>query len=156
MLVSYIQKNDVGYCLLSLPAHSATTVSILVSITFLIIISFSYCLFLCCHGHKLFDIIIIKVSTLGTSVEHLPVQACLQYYAQPCNKTMCAGGRDGIVVIALAFHLRPRVQVTSGLSWFLVLYSAPRGFSPGSPVFPSPQKSTFPNSNSIRSETTFG
>ena len=27
----------------------------------------------------------------------------------------------------------------------LVLYSAPRGFSPGSPVFPSPQKPTFPN-----------
>ena len=31
----------------------------------------------------------------------------------------------------------------------LVLYSDPRGFSPGSPVFPSPQKPTFPNSNSI-------
>ena len=27
----------------------------------------------------------------------------------------------------------------------LVLYSAPRGFSPGSPVFPSPQKPTFPS-----------
>jgi len=26
--------------------------------------------------------------------------------------------------------------------------SAPRGFSPGTPVFPSPQKPTFPNSNS--------
>ena len=25
----------------------------------------------------------------------------------------------------------------------LVLYSAPRGFSPGTPVFPSPQESTF-------------
>ena len=49
---------------------------------------------------------------------------------------------------------------TSGLSWLLVLYSAQRGFSPGSPVFPSPQKSTFPNSNSIRCrtslKTTFG
>ena len=31
----------------------------------------------------------------------------------------------------------------------LVLYSAPRGFSPGPPVFPSPLKSIFPNSNSI-------
>ena len=29
---------------------------------------------------------------------------------------------------------------TSGLSWLLVLYSAPRGFSSGSPVFLSPQK----------------
>ena len=49
---------------------------------------------------------------------------------------------------------------TSGLSWFLVLYSAPRGFSPGSPVFPSLQKSTFPNFNPIRCrtslKTTFG
>ena len=41
----------------------------------------------------------------------------------------------------------------SGLSWLLVLYSAPRGFSPGSLVFPSAQKSTFPNSNSIGCRT---
>ena len=34
----------------------------------------------------------------------------------------------------------------SGLSLLLVLFSAPRGFSPGTPVFPSPQKPTFPNS----------
>ena len=31
----------------------------------------------------------------------------------------------------------------------LVLLLAPRGFSPGTQVFPSPQKPTFPNSNSI-------
>ena len=121
MLVSYIRKNDVGYCLLSLPAHSATTVSILVSITFLIIISFSYCLFLCCHGHKLFDIIIIKVSTLDTSVEHLPVQACLQYYAQSCKKTICAGGRNGIVMIALAFHLH---GPGSGHEWVKLVFGS--------------------------------
>jgi len=52
------------------------------------------------------------------------------------------------------------VLATSGLSWLLVLYSAPRGFSPGSAVFPSPQKSTFPNSNLIEYRTskknTFG
>ena len=51
--------------------------------------------------------------------------------------------RDGVLV--------------SALSWLLVLNSAPRGFSPGSPVFPSQQKSTFPNSNSIGCrKTTFG
>ena len=33
----------------------------------------------------------------------------------------------------------PRLGVIRGLS-LLVLYSAPRGFSPGTPVFPSPQK----------------
>ena len=36
----------------------------------------------------------------------------------------------------------PRSGVIRGLS-LLVLYSAPRGFSPGTPVFLSPQKSTF-------------
>ena len=37
-----------------------------------------------------------------------------------------------------------------GLSLLLVLISTPRGFSPGTPVFPSPQKPTFPNSNLIQ------
>ena len=39
---------------------------------------------------------------------------------------------------------------TCGLSLLLVLSFAPRGFSPGTQVFPSPQKPTFPNSNSFR------
>ena len=45
------------------------------------------------------------------------------------------------------------LAVTCGLNCLLVLYSAPRGFSPSSPVFPSPQKSTFPNSNSPFQQT---
>ena len=57
------------------------------------------------------------------------------------------GSRVGSVVRALAFHQRvpgliPGPDVICGLS-LLVLYSAPRGFSPGTPVFPSPQKPTF-------------
>ena len=40
----------------------------------------------------------------------------------------------------------PRRGVISGLSLLLVLVLAPRGFSPGTPVFPSPQKPTHPNS----------
>ena len=36
-----------------------------------------------------------------------------------------------------------------GLSLLLVLFLAPRGFSPGTPVFPSPQEPTRPNFNSI-------
>ena len=36
----------------------------------------------------------------------------------------------------------PGLGVICGLS-LLVLYSAPRGFSPGTPVFPSPLKPTF-------------
>ena len=52
------------------------------------------------------------------------------------------GNRDGAVVRAPTSH-------QCGLSLLLVLVLAPRGFSPGTPVFPSPQKPTFPNSNSI-------
>ena len=57
------------------------------------------------------------------------------------------GSRVGAVVRALAFHQCvggsiPGPGIICGLS-LLVLYSAPRGFSPGTPVFPSPQKPTF-------------
>ena len=34
----------------------------------------------------------------------------------------------------------PRIDAMCGLSLFLVYSLAPRGFSPGTPVFPSPQK----------------
>ena len=40
------------------------------------------------------------------------------------------------------------VDVVRGLSLLLVLFFAPRGFPPGSPVFPCPQKPTLLNSNS--------
>ena len=64
------------------------------------------------------------------------------------------GSRDGAVVRALASHQcgpgsTPGPGVICGLSLLLVLVLAPRGFSPGTPVFPSPQKPTSPNSNSI-------
>ena len=58
------------------------------------------------------------------------------------------------MVRALASHqcgpgANPGVDAICGLSLLLVLSLAPGGFSPGTPVFPSPQKSTLPNSNSI-------
>ena len=57
------------------------------------------------------------------------------------------GSRVGAVMRALAFHQFvpgsiPGPGVICGLS-LLVLYSAPRGFYPGTQVFPSPQKPTF-------------
>jgi len=57
------------------------------------------------------------------------------------------GSRVGAVVRALAFHqcVPGSIHgpgVIRGLS-LLVLYSAPRGFSPGTPVFPSPQKKNY-------------
>ena len=56
-------------------------------------------------------------------------------------------GRVGLVVRALAFHQCGSGSisapgVTCGLS-LLVLYSAMRGFLPGTPVFPSHQKPAF-------------
>ena len=62
--------------------------------------------------------------------------------------------KGGAVVRALASHQcgpgsNPGVDAICGLSLLLVLSLAPRGFSPGTPVFPSPQKPTLSNSNSI-------
>ena len=59
---------------------------------------------------------------------------------------------DGAVVRALASHQCgpgsiPGLGVICGLS-LLVLVLAPIGYSPGTPVFPSPQKQTLLNSNS--------
>ena len=61
------------------------------------------------------------------------------------------------MVRALAPHQcgpgsNPGVDAICGLSLLLVLSLAPRGFSPGTPVFPSPEKPTFPNSNSTRNQ----
>ena len=44
------------------------------------------------------------------------------------------------------------IDAICGLSLLLVLSLALRGFSLGTPVFPSPQKPTFPNSDSTRNQ----
>ena len=46
----------------------------------------------------------------------------------------------------------PGMDAICGLSLLLVLSFPLRGFSPGTPVFPSPQNPTFPNSNSTRNQ----
>ena len=68
--------------------------------------------------------------------------------------TISWGTRAGALVRALAFHQcgpgsNPGIDAICGLSLLLVLSFAPRVFSLRTPVFPSPQKPTFPNSNSI-------
>ena len=65
--------------------------------------------------------------------------------------------KGGAVMRALASYQcgpgsNPDVDAICGLSLLLVLSPAPRGFSPGTPVLPSPQKPTFPNSNSTRNQ----
>ena len=67
------------------------------------------------------------------------------------------GSKGGAVVGALASHQcgpgsNPGVDAICGLRLLLVLSFAPRGFSPGTPLFPSPKKPTFPNSNSTRNQ----
>ena len=61
------------------------------------------------------------------------------------------------MVRALASHQcgpgsNPGVDTLCGLSLLLVVSFAPRGFSLGTPVFFSPQKPAFPNSNSTRNQ----
>jgi len=68
------------------------------------------------------------------------------------------GSKDGTVVRALASHqcglgLSPGLSDLCGLRLLLVLVLAPRGLSPDTPVFPSPQKPKFPNSNLIQRDT---
>ena len=65
--------------------------------------------------------------------------------------------RDGPVVRVLVSHQcgpgsNAGVNAIWGLSLLLVLSFALRGFSPGTPIFPPPQKPTFPNSNSTRNQ----
>ena len=72
-------------------------------------------------------------------------------------RSLMWGARDGAVVRALASHQcgpgsNPVVNAKCGLSLLLFLSFAPKGFSLGTPVFPSPQKPTFPNSKSTRNQ----
>ena len=79
--------------------------------------------------------------------------------------TFYGEARDGAVVRALNSHQcgpgsNPGVDAICGLSLLLVLSLAPRGFSPGTPVFPSPQKQAFSNcswtSNQVDEESLCG
>ena len=83
------------------------------------------------------------------------------------SKTLCWGNafpnccilgrKGGAVVRALASHQcgpgsNPGVDAICWLSLLMVPSLSLRDFSPGTSVFPSPQKPTFPNSNSTRNQ----
>ena len=91
-----------------------------------------------------------SLPTLSLSFE-TPRQHSTAWYTQ---RKEILGSKGGAVVRALASHQcgpgsNPGVDAICGLSLLLVLSLAPKGFSPGTPVFPSPQKPTLQNSNSI-------
>ena len=65
--------------------------------------------------------------------------------------------KGGAVVRAFTSHQcglgsTPGIDAICGLRLLLVLSLAPRGFSAGTPVFPSPQKPTSPKSNLTRNQ----
>ena len=69
-----------------------------------------------------------------------------------CIFSYLLGSKDRAVVRLQVSHQcdpgpDPGFDVVRGLSLLLVLFFAPRGFPPGSPVFPCPQKPTLLNSN---------
>ena len=71
------------------------------------------------------------------------------------NVVLLWGARGSAVERALASQQcgpgsNSGVDATCGLSLLLVLSYAPKGFSPGTPVFPFPEKPSFPNSNSTK------
>ena len=77
-----------------------------------------------------------------------------EYLSSQFTKREEISSQGGAVVRALSSHQcgqgsNPGVEAIRGLYLLLVLSLAPRGFSPITLVFPSPQKPTLSNSNSI-------
>ena len=91
----------------------------------------------------------VRRPLLGTTAAMSTIKKWIR--ASSCPNS---GSKGGAVVRALVSHQcgpgsTHGVDAICGLSLLLVLSLAPRGFSPNSLVFPSPQKLTLPNSNSI-------
>ena len=67
----------------------------------------------------------------------------ISFFLNDISQQAGGGGKGGVVVRALASHQcglgsNPGVDAICGLSLLLVLSLAPRGFSLGTPFFPSP------------------
>ena len=81
-------------------------------------------------------------------------ETCYFPQSTPLHSSLVQGSRDGAMVSTLT-SLQcgpgsiPGLGVICGLSLLLVLVLVPRGFSLGTPVFPSPKRPTFLNSNLI-------
>ena len=105
------------------------------------------------HLHDFYFEHTIYICDYKTSFVERPHQLVAMFVLNQ-NKHGKQGSKDGAVVRALASHpcgpgSIPGLSVICGLCLLLVLVLAPRGFSLDTPVFPSPQKPTLLNSNSI-------
>ena len=78
-------------------------------------------------------LVLVVLNVLGSNLSAV-VRALVSHQCGPCSE--------------------PSIDAICGLSLLLVLSFLPRGFSPGTPVFPSSQKPTFPNSNTTSSKET--
>ena len=78
-------------------------------------------------------LVLVVLNVLGSNLSTV-VRALVSHQCGPCSD-LC-------------------IDAICGLSLLLVLSFLPRGFSPGTPVFSSSQKPTFPNSNTTRSKET--
>ena len=88
-------------------------------------------------AHSLSNLIEAELSTMRRQLEALTRKDLDE------SIDLGMGSKGGAVVRALASHQcgpgsNPGVDAICGLSLLLVLSFAPRGFSPGTPVFPSP------------------
>ena len=76
------------------------------------------------------------------------------YYPNNINNNIIVGSRDGVVVRALTSHqcglgFNSLTQCRMWVKFVGGSHPCSKRFSLGTPVFPSPQKPTFLNSNSI-------
>ena len=90
------------------------------------------------------------------SVKSKRKNSCFQLVALGKFQEGCLGFKYPFSGFRSEFRQRNLFQyngeATCGLSLLLVLSFAPRGFSLDTPVFPSPQKPRFSNSNSTRNQ----
>ena len=117
--------------------------------------------------HKLNNIVTLTIIGVKLECHRLyhgllvfPDSYCTRQLKYDALNRMCTGGsEEGAVVRALASRQCGQgsnrcVDAICGLSLLMVLSLAPRGFSPGTPLFPSLQQPTLPNSNSKRNART--
>ena len=106
-----------------------------------------YCQMSCVYSYYIIRGRIVVNQAKVHGKRNFYIECCCKFMPLQGSGYPAQGSRVGAVVRELAFHQYvpgsiPGPGVICGLS-LLVLYSAPRGFSPGTPVFPSPQKPTF-------------